>query len=77
MAAGPPLQRRDARLLFREGWMLALCLVCFGAAALGLFWWSSPRGLAGWIRLGLGASLVLLAGGLAAPVVARALLRRR
>jgi apolipoprotein N-acyltransferase len=68
---------RDRRLLFREGWMLVLCLVCFGAAALGLFWWSSPRGGAAWLRLALSVAVVLVAGGLAAPIVTRALLRRR
>jgi len=68
---------RNGRIGFGEGWMLALCLVCFGAAALGLFWWSSPRGAAGWIRLAASAAVVLLAGGIAAPIVTRALLRRR
>jgi len=69
--------RRDARRLFREGWMLALCLVCFGAAAGGLFWWSFPRGGAGWIRLGGALLLLLLAGGIAAPILTRAIARRR
>ena len=68
---------RDGRILFREGWMLVLCLVCFGAAAAGLFWWSSPRGGAAWIRFALSVGIVLLAGGFAAPLVTRALLRRR
>ena len=67
--------RRDARLLFREGWMLLLCLVCFAAAAAGLFWWSFPRGSAGWIRLAGAIVLLLLAGGIAAPVLTRALSR--
>lgn len=72
-----PRADREGRLLFREGWMLALCLVCFGAAAFGLFWWSSPRGGAAWLRLGLSVAIVLVAGGFAAPIVTRALLRRR
>lgn len=72
-----PRADRDRRLLFREGWMLVLCLVCFGAAAAGLFWWSSPSGAAAWLRLGLSVAIVLVAGGIAAPIVTRALLRRR
>jgi hypothetical protein len=67
--------RRDARLLFREGWMLLLCLVCFAAAAAGLFWWSFPRGSAGWVRLAGAIAVLLLAGGIAAPVLTRALTR--
>lgn len=67
--------RRDARLLFRNGWMLALCLVCFAAAAAGLFWWSFPRGNAAWIRLVGALTLLLLAGGIAAPILTRALSR--
>jgi hypothetical protein len=68
--------RRDARMLFREGWMLLLCLVCFAAAAAGLFWWSFPRGSAGWIRLVGALAVLLVAGGLAAPILTRALVRR-
>jgi hypothetical protein len=68
---------RDKRVLFRDGWMLFLCLVCFGAAGAGIFWWSSPRGWASWTRLAVSALLVLLAGGIAAPLVTRALYRRR
>ena len=67
--------RRDARVLFREGWMLLLCLACFAAAAGGLFWWSFPRGVAGWIRLAVALLVLLLAGGFAAPILTRALSR--
>ena len=67
----------DRRILFREGWMLVLCLVCFGAAAAGLFWWSAPAGVAGWIRLAASVVVVLLAGGIVAPLVTRAIYRRR
>ena len=70
-------ERRDARLLFRDGWMLVLFLVCFGVAACGLFWWSAPRGSAGWIRFAVSAGLVVLAGGVVAPLVTRALYRKR
>ena len=64
------------RLLFRDGWLLLLALVCFGAAALGLFWWSFPRGARAWLHLAVAVGLVLLAGGIAAPVVTRSLKRR-
>jgi hypothetical protein len=68
--------RRDLRLLFREGWILAVGLVSFGAAVLGLFWWSFPRGVAGILRFALVIVVVLVAGGLVAPIVTRALNRR-
>jgi hypothetical protein len=67
----------DGRVLFRDGWMLVLFMVCFGAAGAGLFWWSSPRGGAGWVRFAASVGLVLLAGGLVAPIVTRTLYRRR
>jgi hypothetical protein len=68
--------RRDLRLVFREGWILVLGLVSFGAAVLGLFWWSFPRGGAGLVRFALVVGLVLLAGGLVGPWITRALQRR-
>jgi hypothetical protein len=68
--------RRDLRLLFREGWMLVLCLVCFGAVAAGIFAWGFPRGGSGWIRLAIAILVLLLAGGIAAPILTRALMRR-
>ena len=74
---GAAPQHRDGRLLFRDGWMLVLFLVCFGAAGAGLFWWSAPRGGAGWVRFAAAAGLVLLAGGVVAPLVTRTLYRRR
>jgi hypothetical protein len=57
--------------------MLVLFMVCFGAAAAGIFWWSAPRGAAGWIRFGVALGIVLVAGGIVAPIVTRALYRRR
>lgn len=69
--------RRDLRLLFREGWILLVGLVAFGSAVAGLFWWSFPRGLAGLARFALVVLVVLLAGGLVAPAVTRALRGRR
>lgn len=67
--------RRDLRLLARQGWVLALGLVSFGAVAAGLFYQTFPRGLRG---IGLMAGLLvvmLLAGGLVAPGITRALQR--
>lgn len=64
------------RLLFRPGWVLLLALVSFGAAAAGLFWWSFPRGSGGWLRLLAAVGVLLLAGGVIAPLVTRALRRR-
>ena len=69
--------RRDARMLFREGWMLALLLVCFGGVAAGVFAWGFPRGGSGWIRLAVALAVLLVAGGIAAPVLTRALTRSR
>ena len=77
MSAGAPPQRRDGRLLFRDGWMLVLFMICFGAAAGGIFWWSAPRGSAGWIRFGIAVLIVLVAGGIVAPMVTRAIYRKR
>jgi len=34
----------DARLMFKEGWVLIVGLVCFGAAVIGLFYLTFPRG---------------------------------
>jgi hypothetical protein len=66
----------DARLLFKEGWVLIVGLVCFGAAVIGLFYFTFPRGGAGWLRLAILIALVLVAGGIVAPMITRALNRR-
>lgn len=68
---------RDARLLFREGWILALGLLLFGAAGGFFLVDAAPRGAAGVLRLLLLVGLVALAGGVAGPLVTRALHRRR
>jgi hypothetical protein len=68
---------RDARLLFREGWILLLGLAIFGT--LGAFFLvdAVPRGWRGALRLALLVGLVLLAGGVVGPLVTRAVHRRR
>jgi hypothetical protein len=68
--------RRDTRLLFREGWVLILGLVSFGAAGIGFFWWSAPRGGGGFVRFAIAVALVLFAGGIVGPIVTRALQRK-
>lgn len=68
--------RRDRRVLHRGSWVLLLALVSFGAAGVGLFWMSFPRGAAGLLRLAGLLVLLVLAGGVVAPAVTRALNRR-
>jgi hypothetical protein len=69
----PHFARRDLRLLFREGWMLAFLLVAFGTVG-GLFLiGAAPQGWPGVLRL-LGLLVVVaLAGGVAGPIITRAL----
>jgi hypothetical protein len=68
--------RRDARLLFREGWILLTGLFVFGTAAAGLFYLTFPRGWAGLTRAGILLLVLILLGGLVAPMITRALNRR-
>lgn len=68
--------RRDLRVLARDGWVLVLGLVCFGAAGVGLFWQTFPRGWSGVGRFVTLILVVLIAGGLIAPGITRALNRR-
>jgi hypothetical protein len=68
--------RRDARLLFREGWILIVGLVVFGSAAVGLFYLTFPRGWPGVARAAVLLAVLLLLGGLVAPAITRALHRR-
>lgn len=69
--------RRDLRLFFREAWVLLLGLLCFGLAGSYFLWSVLPRGWAGALRLLGLLALLLVAGGLVAPLVTRALYRRR
>ena len=69
--------RRDLRLLAREGWVLLLGLILFGAAAFFLFWDAFPRGWRGVGRFAVLVALVVFAGGIAGPIITRALYRGR
>lgn len=68
--------RRDLRLFFREGWILLLGLVLFGAGGAIFFWDVFPRGWDGLLRLVLLIGAVLLAAGFVAPLITRALYRK-
>ena len=66
----------DARLLFREGWILILGLVVFGSVGLGFLWGAMPRGRGGVGRFLLLIGVVAVLGGVVAPRITRALNRR-
>ena len=67
---------RDTRVFFREGWVLILGLVSFGTVGLVFLWGAVPRGWEGALRLLILVVVVLLVGGLVAPLITRALNRR-
>ena len=67
---------RDARLLFREGWILIIGMLLFGIGAVIFFSSVLPHGWAGFLRFAGVAVAVLLAGGIVGPIISRALLRR-
>jgi len=68
---------RDARLFFREGWILLAGLVVFGSAAGAFLWGALPHGWRGFAYLAALIGIVLGVGGLVAPRITRALQRRR
>lgn len=67
---------RDLRLFFREGWVLLLGLALFGTGAVIFFWEVLPSGWSGVLRVALLLAIVLLAAGLVAPGITRALYRK-
>ena len=67
--------RRDLRLFFREGWILALCLLAFGTVGGAFLLGAMPHGWSGVLRVLLLIGVVLLAGGVVGPLVTRALRR--
>ncbi len=70
-------RQRDLRVMFSEGWVLAIGLFVFGAAAVVFFFEVLPRGWRGLSRFALLVVAVVLVGGVVAPIITRALLRRR
>lgn len=69
--------RRDLRVLARDGWVLVVGLISFGIAGFFLFYDSFPRGWAGIARFGVLILLVLFAGGIAGPMITKALIRKK
>ena len=67
---------RDGRLLFRDGWVLIVGLVSFGAVGLGLFWTTFPSGWRGISRFLSILLIVAIAGGVVGPMITRALSQR-
>jgi len=67
---------RDLRLFFREGWILVLCLIVFGALGGMFLSGAMPRGLAGLVRFAGLVLLLVLAAGVVGPYITRALTRR-
>jgi len=67
--------RRDLRLFFREGWILAVCLVVFGSIGAMFVLGAVPRGWGGALRVVGLVAIVWLAAGLAGPLITRALRR--
>lgn len=68
--------RRDLRVLARDGWVLLTGLVCFGAAVIGLFSYSLPKGGEGlWTLLMIIVTLIVSAGWVG-PMITKALMRR-
>jgi hypothetical protein len=68
--------RADLRVFFARSWILVLALVCFGTVGAGLLAWSLPAGPGGALRLAAMLGILVLAGGVAAPRITRALSRR-
>ncbi|MBM3986745.1 MAG: hypothetical protein FJ294_02160 [Planctomycetes bacterium] len=67
---------RDLRLFFSQSWVLLLGLVMFGAAGLGLFATTFPRGERALLRVAILVGVMLVIGGVIGPLVTRALNRR-
>jgi hypothetical protein len=69
--------RRDLRFFFREGWILLLCLVVFGALGALFLLGALPRGTRGFARLAVLLALLWAAAAMAGPRITRALRRSR
>lgn len=67
---------RDLRLFFSQSWVLLLGLVTFGAAAVGLFATTFPKGPRALVRVAILVAVMIVIGGVIGPLVTRALNRR-
>lgn len=67
---------RDLRLFFSQSWVLVLGLVMFGAAGIGLFASTFPRGERALVRVAILLVVMIVIGGVIGPLVTRALLKR-
>ncbi len=66
----------DRRVFFGRSWVLICGLVFFGAAALGLFASTLPKGPRAVTRVVLLVTAFVLIGGVVGPLITRALQRR-
>ena len=65
--------KKDMRLLFRRGWMLAIGMLLFGAAGIIFFIEVFPRGWSGVLRFVVLLVILALVGGVVGPLITRAL----
>ncbi len=68
--------KKDMRLLFRQGWMLAIGMLLFGAAGILFFIEVFPRGWSGVLRFVILLGILALVGGVVGPMITRGLSRR-
>ena len=68
--------KKDMRLLFRQGWMLAIGMLLFGAAGILFFIEVFPRGWGGVLRFVILLAILALVGGVVGPMITRGLSRR-
>jgi hypothetical protein len=67
---------KDVRLFFREGWILILGLLIFGALGSIFIYRGLPAGFGGLARLVGLLAVLLLVGGYVGPLITRALTKR-
>ena len=72
----PAFAKKDMRLLFRQGWMLVIGMLVFGAAGIVFFLEVFPRGWSGVLRFAILLVILGLVGGVVGPLITRALSRR-
>ena len=69
----PAFAKKDLRLLFRRGWLLAIGMLLFGAAGILFFIEVFPRGWSGVMRFMTLLAILGLVGGVVGPMITRAL----